>query len=98
MIVGDALRMFHRNNGQPVRDSFGTLITVPASGVGMPAMVTGVISDDTVNVEATDMTGKEFFEEHVVVLQDDEPLPRGGRYALRSDDTSIHPQATQFGR
>jgi len=98
MIVGDRLLMFHRNNGQPVRDSDGMPITVPASGVPMQATVTEVINEDTVNLTAVDVTGKTFHEAHVVVLRLDDPLPRGGRYALRIDDTSIHPQATQFGR
>ena len=98
MIVGDSLRMFHRNNGQPVRDSDGMPITVPASDIGMPGTVTEVINDNTVNLTATDTTGKTFHETHVVVLLPDERLPRGGRYALRSGDASVHPMATQFGR
>jgi hypothetical protein len=96
--VGDSLRMFHRNNGQPVRDSDGLLIIVPASGVGMAATVTEVINEDTVNLTAKDATGKTFREEHVVVLLPGEPLPRGGRYALRADDVSVHPLPRQFGR
>jgi hypothetical protein len=98
MIVGDSLRMYHRNTGQPVHDSHGLPIRVPASGVGMPATVVEVINDNTVNLTATDLDGTTFHEDFVVVLLPDEVLPRGGRYALRSGDTSVHPLATWRGR
>jgi hypothetical protein len=57
----------------------------------MAATVTEVINSNTVNLSATDAAGKTFHEEHVYILREGEPVPRGGRYALRSDDVSVHP-------
>jgi hypothetical protein len=98
MIVGDALRMFHRHGQPQVRDSNGMPIRIPPIGVMMPAAVTEVITNNLVHLTATDMDRKTFVERFVVVLEDNEPVPRGGRYALRVGDVSIHPLATQYGR
>jgi hypothetical protein len=63
MNVGEGLRMFHRNTGQPVYDSRGEPITLPAGGAGMTATVTEVIGPTVVNLTAVDAAGKEFHEE-----------------------------------
>jgi hypothetical protein len=99
MNVGDALQFFHRSDGQPVRDSTGMPIRVPPDGVSMPAKVVAVINDSTVNLTATDADGKTFSEWYVYVLQDDEVLPRGGRYALQAGDAQAkHRRPSQFGK
>jgi hypothetical protein len=97
MNVGDPLLMFHRNSGQPVRDSDGMPITV--NPAGMTAVVSAVIGDDTVHLTAKDAEGRTFVERYVVVLGADETLPRGGRYALLPGDLpSHHRRPNQFGK
>jgi hypothetical protein len=99
MNVGDALQFFHRSDGQPVFDSNGMPIRVPAEGVPMQALVTEVIDASTVNLTAVDVDGKEFVEERVYILQPDDAQPRGGRYALLPGDApGAHARATRFGR
>ena len=97
IVVGSALQFFHRSDGQPVRDSNGLLIRV-ADGP-MQAIVTEVIDGNTVNLTALDVDGQEFYEERVYILQPDDPQPRGGRYALHTEDArENHAISTKFGR
>lgn len=99
MNVGDPLQFFHRSNGQPVYDSLGESIRVPAEGTPMAATVTAVVNMDTVHLTATDLDGKVFSEEYVYILNADDSQPRGGRYALRMDDAVLkHRRATRYGR
>jgi hypothetical protein len=97
--VGDPLQFFHRSNGQPVYDSDGAPMTVPAEGVPMVAVITAVRNVDTVDLKVTDAAGQERREEYVYILNADDSQPRGGRYALRMDDAVLkHRRATRYGR
>lgn len=92
MRIGDEVRLFQRNNGQPVfSNGDGKLLKLPAPGASMVGVITRFTQDWHVDLDCVDADGQAFKEEGVYILPPYAPFPRGGRYALLLDDDSDHP-------